>query len=187
MGSLFGTHMLACHPQTPDPSIVAMGVAISASGKVGHARLLQLEFRLIGNVSAVRLPAAAAPVPTDDLWRTTCFELFVHEKGDRYREYNFSPSGAYAAYAFDHYRVAMTAIDMARPSIDCRVDHDAMAVRVGLDDAVLDGGCRFGISAVIDHGGGQLSYWALRHPSDKPDFHHRDCFALLRDAPEDND
>jgi hypothetical protein len=28
---------------------------------------------------------------------------------------------------------------------------------------------------------GILSYWALRHPAGKPDFHHTDAFALQLD------
>jgi hypothetical protein len=35
-----------------------------------------------------------------------------------------------------------------------------------------------GLSAVIEAADGALSYWALRHPAGRPDFHHPDCFAL---------
>ena len=35
-----------------------------------------------------------------------------------------------------------------------------------------------GLSAVIEEHDGTLSYWALRHAPGKPDFHHRDAFAL---------
>jgi len=34
------------------------------------------------------------------------------------------------------------------------------------------------LSAVIEATDGSLSYWALEHPADKPDFHHPDSFAL---------
>ena len=34
------------------------------------------------------------------------------------------------------------------------------------------------LSAVIERVDGSISYWALRHPSDKPDFHHPDSFVL---------
>jgi hypothetical protein len=34
------------------------------------------------------------------------------------------------------------------------------------------------LSAVIEDEDGVLSYWALKHPAGKPDFHHRDAFAL---------
>ena len=38
------------------------------------------------------------------------------------------------------------------------------------------------LSAVIEASDG-LSYWALRHPADKPDFHDADGFALLLEPP----
>ena len=37
---------------------------------------------------------------------------------------------------------------------------------------------RLGLSAVIEDDSGKLSYWALKHPSGKPDFHHPDTFVL---------
>lgn len=43
---------------------------------------------------------------------------------------------------------------------------------------------RVGLSAVIEETDGTKSYWALRHPPGKPDFHHPDCFALELAAPE---
>jgi hypothetical protein len=40
---------------------------------------------------------------------------------------------------------------------------------------------RLALSAVIEEVDGALSYWALRHAPGKPDFHHRDTFALSVD------
>jgi len=37
---------------------------------------------------------------------------------------------------------------------------------------------RLGLSAVVEDADGELSYWALRHPPGKPDFHYTDAFAL---------
>jgi len=37
------------------------------------------------------------------------------------------------------------------------------------------------VSAVVEDQDGLLSYWALRHPPGKPDFHHADAFALVLD------
>ena len=34
------------------------------------------------------------------------------------------------------------------------------------------------LSAVIEEEDGTISYWALKHPPGKPDFHHPDAFAL---------
>jgi hypothetical protein len=34
------------------------------------------------------------------------------------------------------------------------------------------------LAAVIEDENGGLSYWALRHPPGKPDFHHPNAFAM---------
>ena len=57
---------------------------------------------------------------------------------------------------------------------------------MGKDELVLvasvsglpEGEWQVGLSAVIEAKDGSRSYWALAHPPGKPDFHHRDCFAL---------
>src|SRR3546814_9971873 len=46
------------------------------------------------------------------------------------------------------------------------------------------GPVRVALSAVIEETDGTKSYWALRHPPGKPDFHHPDCFALALGAPD---
>ena len=65
--------------------------------------------------SALLVPAPAPPVRTDGLWRHTCFEAFIAPAGSsEYWEYNFSPSGAWAAYHFTAYRTGMTPLDAGR-------------------------------------------------------------------------
>jgi hypothetical protein len=44
--------------------------------------------------------------------------------------------------------------------------------------AVAAGRLAIGLSAVIEEQDGRLSYWALRHPPGKPDFHYPEAFAL---------
>ena len=48
----------------------------------------------MGDIAKLVIPPPATPDRTDELWRTTCFELFVAGEGDGYREFNLSPSGA---------------------------------------------------------------------------------------------
>src|SRR5436190_6661783 len=64
-------------------------------------------FRVRGDMAKLVIPPPVASQRADDLWRTTCFELFVAGEGAGYREYNFSPSGAWAAYEFADYRAGM--------------------------------------------------------------------------------
>ncbi len=68
----------------------------------------------------------------------------------------------------------------------------ATNIRLELDTCILLRGLsaihpraplRLGLSAVIEASGGTLSYWALHHPADKPDFHNAKAFALRLELP----
>ncbi|MGH8562518.1 MAG: hypothetical protein ACRES4_11180, partial [Nevskiales bacterium] len=62
-------------------------------------------------------------------------------------------------------------------------DRFELRVSVSLSELlVLDGQIRFGLSAVIEAANGSLSYWALKHPAEEPDFHHPDSFTLSLNA-----
>ncbi len=120
---------------------------------------------------------------TDGLWQSTCFEAFVSHGADAaYREYNFAPSSDWAAYDFDAYRAGMRdAPSMVDQSEQWRTEGEfRLEVRALVALPVY----RIGLSAVIEERDGTKSYWALRHPPGKPDFHHPDCFAIALAAPE---
>jgi hypothetical protein len=147
--------------------------------------LLALTYIVSGDIGALRLPAASAPLRANGLWQTTCFEAFVRGSSEAgYCEFNFAPSTQWSAYAFDGYRSGMRDADLAAaPRIDVRLDTAQFALRVALDlDRLADlprgAVWRLGLSAVIEETNGRKSYWALAHPQGKPDFHHSDCFAL---------
>ena len=97
------------HPLTPhatSPQTAAERLVVEVAR--GEQDCLQLNFRLSGDIGALVLPAPAASVRADGLWRHTCFEAFVAAAGPReYWEFNFSPSGAWAAYHFTGYRAGM--------------------------------------------------------------------------------
>jgi hypothetical protein len=122
----------------------------------------------------------------DGLWKTTCFELFVMPvDGPNYVEFNFSPSGSFAAYAFDGYRSGMRPADIegAWDADDVTWDgrYQMTIAPLSLDWGEKD--WKLALSAVIEETDGTKSYWALRHPPGAPDFHHPDCFALTLEAP----
>ena len=176
MSSVLARSCLTCHPDTPCAAIAAVGAQIEAVADGWDVR-----FVAVGRPGELSIPAPAPTVHTDGLWRTTCFELFFAQPGDAYVELNLSPSGAFAAYHFDHYRTGMRALDMPRPEIALEPGHERLTMTVHLDEDDLpwDRTGRIGISAVIADKAGCVSYWALAHPPGKPDFHHRDCFALV--------
>jgi hypothetical protein len=147
---------------------------------------VSLAFGLEGRLDEIRVPPPAPASRTDGLWRHTCFEAFVGLEGQAaYRELNFAPSGAWAAYDFRAYRDALPQPDTTPPRIATRRTAD----RLDLDAAVAlpathaRASLRIGLSAVVEAADGTLSYWALCHPTGAPDFHHADAFALRLPPP----
>jgi hypothetical protein len=63
-------------------------------------------------------------------------------------------------------------------STGSRLELDAVVQLDGLSAIYPRASLRVGLSAVIEASDG-FSYWALRHLTDKPDFHDADGFALL--------
>ena len=137
---------------------------------------LDLRYILDGDLSRIRTRPLSAPRRVDELWKSTCFEAFVGEASGSYREFNFSPSTEWAGYNFSGYRAGMAPVDKEwTPSLRIHRKEHRFELEASLR-VVLP--LRLALAAVIEETDGALSYWALKHPSDKPDFHHPDSFTL---------
>jgi hypothetical protein len=148
--------------------------------------MLAVTYVLEGDLAALRIPPPAAPAIVQGLWEHTCFELFVAADGAAsYHELNLAPSGAWAAFAFRDYRDGGPLADAAlAPGIVARHEAgrfrlDARVPLARLSPAYPDARLRLALTAVVEVADGERSYWALRHPPGRPDFHHRDGFALV--------
>jgi len=68
------------------------------------------------------------------------------------------------------------------PRFAVRTSADTLRVSATVDIRWLTqsrgGTVRLGVTAVIEDRRGGLSYWALHHSAEKPDFHHPDSFVL---------
>lgn len=173
-------HSLRPHPASPASAAIELGATVVA--KRGRLELL---YQLGADLPKLQIPAPAAAQRTEELWRHTCFEAFLAPPSkSQYLEFNFSPSGAWAAYRFEGYREGMAPLEWgAPPVVDCRISDHSLELRAVLDLGWLDlvwpeglGALRLGLTAVIEDRSGGLSYWALAHVSEKPDFHRAESF-----------
>ena len=164
------TAVLKPHPDTGEAPATGVEVHVERDGL-----LLWLRFVVAGDVDRIVWPAEKLQGRTDDLWRHTCFEAFV-ATDDGYVEYNLSPSSQWASYRFDGPRAGMRLADEVATveGMDGASDLVALEARIELPH----GAKRLGLSAVIESVDGDISYWALAHPSARPDFHHPDSFVL---------
>src|SRR5690349_3558371 len=184
MSTDFGRHRLLPHPVSEPGALQGLVEDLSVDVTRLNGKLVLL-YRLSADLEALRLPEPHPAVRTDGLWRHTCFEAFIgHAGATEYWEFNFSPSGAWAAYHFSAYREGMEPLMKgAPPQLRLHTGEDQVQLEVTVDLSWLvrspsGFGLRLGLSAVIEDRAQGLSYWALKHPSEKPDFHHADGFVI---------
>ena len=146
---------------------------------------LAITYSFEGDLARVRVPPPRPPIIAHGLWRHTCCECFLAlEGGAAYHEFNFSPSGEWAVYKFARYREGEALVDEAlNPGIVVRRSGEKLALDATISLERLSATharerLSVALSAVIEDEEGKLSYWALTHPAGRPDFHHRDSFAL---------
>jgi len=143
---------------------------------------LSLSFCLRGDLTTLVLPEPATGFRRDSLWQSTCWECFVaRTDSPEYFEINLSPSHHWNVYHFTGYRQGMSAPPLPPPVIrswrgnGCyRLD----ALVAGLPVVGDQASWRMGLSAVLAGQDGGKGYFALAHPGEKPDFHHRDGFVF---------
>ena len=164
---------LVPHPETP-PSEPGFKVwaNVDHAGAFGVIATTNIWFGVSAPSTRFVIPQPAEPDRADDLWQATCFEAFLkNPETAGYREWNFAPSGQWAAYDFTSQRDGRTDADVAAAYI--RVEDNLTWWAVGATIAVeADVRWALGLSAVLEEKDGSKSYWALAHSSaNKPDFH----------------
>lgn len=170
---------LTCHPDSPCEAIASIDADITCSS---DSCLLQ--YQVYGDIASLKLPEARPAAMMDGLWQHTCFELFIGAKHSAaYYEYNFSPSSEWAMYSFTDYRMPDSHPMSANlpPVIQSQTKPDQFILQVNLpkSDCLLiarEKPWSINLSAVIELQSGDISYWALHHPSRQPDFHHKNGF-----------
>ncbi len=167
---------LTHHPQTPCHAAIRIEAAITRP----RPQDLEISFVASGQLSGLIIPPPETPKRADELWRHTCFEVFIGTGRSDYYEFNFAPTTAWAAYLFTSYRSGRVLADISPPKITPRSGADRYALQVSLRLGSLalpeHRLWHLGLSAVIEDKSGCLSYWALVHASDKPDFHRPESF-----------
>ena len=190
-GSSFSS--LLAHPDTPSGAVRRL----AARAELARPDCLRVNYRLEAPPEHIRIPPPVADGGRRDrLWAHTCFEAFVaREESPQYLELNFSPSGEWAAYRFESYRQGMAPALQQAPRLALRSSASVLELQAEVSlsgtpaamdscrEAAREARLRICLSAVVEDREGRLSYWALRHPPGRPDFHHPHTFSLALEFP----
>jgi hypothetical protein len=175
---LFGKHRLVPHPAVGPATVQSVEVEVSLTNEF-------VTLRFVVEPADALILSSFGRERRDNLWRSTCFELFIRPDSGSYVEFNFAPLSAWNAYSFVDWRKGRRAyqLDVEPYLADSRLDErkDRLPGRYELDVALgaeitALSPATASLTAVIEEEGGRLSYWALAHPPGEPNFHHPDCF-----------
>jgi hypothetical protein len=171
------TTQLRAHPTVPN---VSLPVTVDATVTCFSNGAVECRYDLTGALDHCVFPSYAQTHQADELWQHTVFETFVAEAGQpSYREFNWSPSGGYAAYQFSDYRALAQSTDAVVPLITSTVSEAQATLIVRLRAGAWPASpLEIGLSAVIEGVDGVLHYFAAHHPLNRPDFHDRRGFVL---------
>lgn len=153
---------LTPHPTTVPTPPFDVWASAERSAAFGETATLNLWFGLSAPMSRFLVPQqGAAFARRDNLWQSTCFECFLKEPGESsYIEWNFSPSGDWAAYDFESEREGMEVADVAPPYL--RTEDNFTWWGLGATLSIpADVHVAIALSAVIEEKSGQRHYFAL--------------------------
>ena len=144
-------------------------------------KLAEDGFDLLNLPSSSSSKASGSSQRLDNLWLHTCFEAFLARPGEaEYWELNASPKGDWNLYRFNAYRTGGLAepkalapgVTFSRDRLGCRCTIE-IELHPWWRHAEIP---EFGLTMVVEDGSNNLSYWALSHPGNQPDFHDRRGF-----------
>ncbi|MBI4826056.1 MAG: DOMON-like domain-containing protein [Nitrospirae bacterium] len=159
------------------------GIEITGSIERSYNKLA-ISYSLTGDISKLNIPTPAnIPERRNSIWKETSFELFLCPmNSNNYWEFNISPAGHWNIYRFSSYREGMQE-EPAFTSLPFKVSiHPGdllLSLELDLDKINLaDQKLNAGMSAVIKHRDSMMTYRALAHTGERPDFHNRECFII---------
>ena len=179
------TNKLQHFQLTPfDPLPVECNLSVGGQISRPTPETIQIHYQVTGDLNAVVIPQRTnSPVRRDELWTTTCLELFIGAKESTpYWEFNLSPNGDWNIYRLSAYRSNLTP-DLAYQDLASAIHRKASQFELNVvcpipADLKASPKLDVALCAVIQFKQGPISYWALNHGGAEADFHRRDGFVL---------
>lgn len=169
-------HFFRLVPFTVPGAAAPLAIQITGTVALGTG-VVDITYLLSGATQHVKYASAGTQASRqNDLWRTTCFELFMKlPASPEYWEYNLAPNGDWNVYRFTGYRSALQPeLQITKLHLVAGISPAGLASLQGklpLPSSLADQQLVVGISSVIEDHEGRLHYFALRHGGAKPDFH----------------
>ncbi len=148
--------------------------------------VLKIAYELSGeDLSKILLPSPLInPGRVIGLWESTCFEMFIkNSNSDEYLEFNVTSEYTWNVFHFPNKKARLKEyLEIANLGVSAVNSKDKFCLTCWFSVDKLpsyfwsDGKMNIGLTAVIETKENELSYWAIKHADDKPNFHQHDTF-----------
>ena len=180
--------LLTLHPaeRSQAPALDTLTVAVTL--ELNHAAAATecvLSLRVQDAHAKVLWPKPAVCQAQDGLWQHTCLEWFLRRGERAYAEFNYSPSKAYAHYAFSDYRTRAEDPSLLPPQCEPSVQAGIYQLRVTQRLPYHVSWDMVGaLTVVIETRSAERYHWARKHAPARADFHASDSWLLLSEFAE---
>jgi len=153
-------------------------VTLSSTLELSTHKLL-LTFRIEGELEKYVFLEKREKKRVDELWRSTCFELFLaSSKSEEYYELNFSSSLAWNYYYLSEYRAEVKEVENVALSINTSIKENIYEVNIILESnefnfELFD---MYNIATILLTREGERTFWSLHKMEENPDFHNKEFF-----------
>jgi len=139
-----------------------------------NKNLLHLTFKLSGDIKHYKFPKTKKEERKDELWRGSCFELFLAtEEDEAYYEFNFSPTLAWNSYRLEYYRAEPKKIDEVELiEFEVKKTQETLFIEIILDVQTLQFNS-YNLATILLNKQDKREFWSLKAKGDTPDFHSR--------------
>lgn len=145
---------------------------------------VEIDFLVKGNLTGIHLPKREEKRKrVIGLWESSCFECFIlNNETKSYYEFNFSPEGHWNCFYFSKPKAPLTQSPNFE-EIECttKLLDQTFSLKASINLYNLHPGfwkkesMSFGLTSVIESNS-NLSYWAISHNDEKPNFHNFETF-----------
>lgn len=145
---------------------------------------ISLSFTLQGELEEYFFEEPRAKKRANELWRTTCFELFLaNRENEDYYELNFSSSLAWNFYHLSAYRAEVQEVELLfEPQIEIHIKENVFQVsfEVEVEACFLEQFNLYNVASILLTKENKRTFWSEKHLTAVPDFHHRDNFLEIK-------
>jgi hypothetical protein len=140
---------------------------------------LSITFNIIGKLDKYIFPKKLKLKRADELWKATCFELFLANDDEVYYELNFSPSLEWNFYVLDTYRTEPKELEFKEePHIGFSHKNNEFNIVFELEANAINfkNFKYYNLATILLSKERRRTFWSVKHLNTQPDFHAKNSF-----------